>query len=82
VSRIGGRRWRRLLAQVLDEDGDICWLCGKPGATSGDHVIPVSVRPDLEFERWNVRPCHVRCNTRRGNRPVRPAPRVPTSRPW
>ena len=82
MSRIGGRRWRRLLAQVLDEDGDTCWLCGKPGATSGDHVIPVSIRPDLEFARDNVRPAHLRCNLRRGDRPIGRAVRVPTSRPW
>ena len=83
MSRIGGHRWRKLLAQVLEEDGDVCWLCGKPGATSGDHVVPVSVAPELEFDRDNVRPAHLRCNKRRGDAPaVRHAPRYPTSRPW
>ena len=83
MSRIGGSRWRRLVAQVLEEDGDICWLCGKPGATSGDHVIPVSVAPDLELDRGNVRMAHERCNKRRGARPaIVQAPRVRTSRRW
>ena len=83
MSRIGGHRWRKLLAQVLEEDGDICWLCGKPGATSGDHVVPVSVAPELEFDRENVRPAHLSCNKRRGDRPAtRRAPRIATSRAW
>ena len=61
----------------------MCWLCGKPGATSGDHVVPVSVAPELEFDRENVRPAHLSCNKRRGDAPaVTRAPRVPTSRRW
>ena len=83
MSRIGGHRWRKLLAQVLEEDGDICWLCGKPGATSGDHVVPVSVDPSMEFDRDNVRPAHLSCNKRRGDRPAtHRAPRIATSRAW
>lgn len=82
MGRTGGRRWRRLVEQVLREDGDTCWLCGGPGATSGDHVIPVSVDPDLEFDRGNVRPAHVGCNKRRGARPIGIARKVNTSRAW
>jgi 5-methylcytosine-specific restriction endonuclease McrA len=33
-------RWRKLRRYVLARDGYICWLCGKPGADSVDHVIP------------------------------------------
>jgi hypothetical protein len=31
----------QLVAQVVERDGGICWLCGKPGATSADHVVRV-----------------------------------------
>lgn len=82
MARVGGRRWRRLLAQVIAEEGGICHICRLPGATSGDHVIPVSKRPDLEFERWNIRACHRLCNTKRGNRPVPAWPAIKTTRAW
>lgn len=81
MSRMGGSRWTRLVREVLAED-DVCWLCGRAGADSGDHVIPVSVRPDLEYIRDNVRPAHLLCNKKRGAKPVGVPPRTHTSRRW
>lgn len=81
MSRIGGHRWRKIVREVLAES-DTCWLCGQPGADSGDHVIPVSVRPDLELIKSNVRPSHLICNQRRGTAPVGVPRRIRTSRAW
>lgn len=55
----GGDAARAAVAACLATHGDRCWLCGHPGATSLDHVIPASTRPDLEWEPANHRPAHL-----------------------
>lgn len=81
-----GHKWRVLKAQVLVEENYICHLCHQPGADSADHVIPVSIRPDLEMERWNLRAVHhnagPRCNRKRGDRPLPAAVDLQTTREW
>src|SRR4051794_10040219 len=64
--------WRKLAKQVAREE-PVCWLQfeGCTGAsTTGDHVIPVVVRPDLALVRSNVRGACSACNYKRGNLPV------------
>ena len=70
-------RWRKLRAMVLARDGGVCWLCGRPGADSVDHVVPrVLGGGDTA---WNMRAAHQRCNQQRGVEvPIAPAP----SRSW
>lgn len=66
------RPWARLRDQVISEE-PICRL-QLPGictrvSTTGDHIIPVSERPDLEFVRSNVRGSCWPCNKARSAMP-------------
>lgn len=61
--RGGGSLWRRLVAQVVERDRGMSWLCGKPGATSAGHVVPASRGGRDELA--NLRAAHVRCNLAR-----------------
>ena len=76
------RTWKALAARVLFEENRICHLCGLPGATSVDHLIPVSIRPDLALVRENLRAAHLQCNRQRGARPVPLRQAVEASRRW
>jgi hypothetical protein len=76
----GGRRVRRLLALVLFHKGDVCHLCGLPGADSPDHDPPRSVLmrrgvpdPDALDYLW---PSHLGCNLTRNDGPITPALRA------
>lgn len=67
--------WRgpgQLRDQVVAEEPH-CWLGleGCTGAsTTGDHVIPVTDRPDLALVRANVHGACGSCNYKRGNLPI------------
>lgn len=63
LPRLGGRSWRRLVAQVVERDGGRCRLCGKLGATSADHVV--RVREGGDDSLANLRAAHLDCNRRR-----------------
>lgn len=76
-----GRPWRRARNAVL-ADNDVCWLCGKPGATSVDHVIPLN-KGGPELDPANLRPAHISCNTSRKDKLVPPTRKHRTgSRDW
>lgn len=72
-----GRTGERMRATVKRLGIGVCWICGEPidkglppthamGWTM-DHIIPVSLRPDLAEDIGNVREAHRRCNGERGN---------------
>lgn len=56
----------RVRREVFARFGDVCWLCGRPGADSVDHLLPKSQYPQLMFVVDNMRPAHRRCNSKRG----------------
>lgn len=83
-----GRRSQRLRVVVLWLYGDVCWLCGKSGANSVDHVVPIQ-HGGAMWDLDNMRPAHLRCNQIRGNvtrhvknRSVPTDFHVTTSRSW
>jgi 5-methylcytosine-specific restriction endonuclease McrA len=62
---------------VLEMKGTTCWLCGRPGATTADHVKPRSRGGTDALD--NLAPAHAFCNTGRGAADPRPTT-VPTER--
>jgi 5-methylcytosine-specific restriction protein A len=56
--------WRALRAQVLARDHYVCWICGRPGADSADHLVRVADGGGDELA--NLRAAHLSCNARRG----------------
>lgn len=70
-----GHRWRTLRAQVLAAS-TVCGICGKPGAGTVDHIVPVNRGGD-PYDLANLQPAHARCNYRKGDR----MPKPPTTRP-
>lgn len=69
--RWGGRKAQEYVARTLAEYGDVCIICGRPGSDSADHVIP---RADggAVYDLDNLGPAHLRCNSSRGRKPLRP----------
>ena len=63
-----GRPWSRTVARILRIKGTVCHLCGQPGSTSADHLIPYSFGGT--DDDTNLAPAHIDCNRRRGNRPI------------
>lgn len=61
-----GRASLAITRQVIAVYGDTCHLCGRPGATTRDHIIPYSHGGTDDLA--NLRPAHRSCNSRRGNK--------------
>lgn len=74
------RTFKRMRARLL-EQSDICWLCGQPGADTADHVIPLSVAPEMGESMDNLQPAHRGCNSSKGARLGLPRA-LPASRRW
>lgn len=62
-----GRPWRRIQQAVLQRD-PICTICRQQPSTTADHIVPLSVRPDLAHDMSNLRGACLSCNSRGGAR--------------
>jgi 5-methylcytosine-specific restriction protein A len=86
VERAGrkGQVWESKRRATFARFGDVCWLCGRPGADTVDHVTPLSLGGTSDLD--NLRPAHgaktdyCEGNFGRGNR--KPRPMLNTSREW
>jgi hypothetical protein len=67
----------QLEGQPIDYDGPP----HAPRSFEPDHVIPVSIRPDLKYVVGNWAPSHARCNSSRQAKDVGDMQVVPTG-PW
>jgi 5-methylcytosine-specific restriction endonuclease McrA len=83
------RKRLRLVRYVLAGKGRTCHLCGLPGATTADHVVPWSHGGRNTLD--NLEPAHQGCNSARrdltlaewfARRPVRTRDALPPSRQW
>lgn len=63
VTRTANRRYREARRRVLAVS-DVCWLCGRPGADTVDHIVPYALGGADTID--NLRPAHRSCNSRRG----------------
>lgn len=62
------RRRLRLVALVLRVKGRRCHLCGLPGATTADHLVPHAHGGPNTLD--NLEPAHQGCNSVRQDRPL------------
>lgn len=76
-------KWKRTRAAVFAQYGDTCWICGRPGADTVDHLDRLTDGGTSDIS--NLRPAHGKrlpfCpgNFGRGTAPL---PDTPRSRDW
>ena len=76
--------WKKLRAAIL-QASDVCWMCGRPGADTVDHIVRLADGGDPQDLR-NLRPAHGKRQSwgcpgnygRRSDKVIVP----PTSRDW
>lgn len=54
----GGRAAQRATAWVIARDQGRCWICGKTGADSLDHIVPRSIDPTRAWDPTNWAAAH------------------------
>ena len=63
--RISLSPFQKAKRPLKDRIGDFCSYCERPGDLHAEHVIPKSIRKDLESERSNFLLGCVNCNSRK-----------------
>ena len=53
----GTSQWKRVRQAILSAS-DICWMCGRPGANTVDHIVPLADGGTNALQ--NLRPAHGR----------------------
>lgn len=66
-----GTRWKNF-SKRLRRLSPFCEECGATERLSVDHIIPVSERPEWEYERVNCRVLCKPCNSRKGTKIIIP----------
>lgn len=67
------RQYRKKRDRIL-RASDVCWICGKPGADSIDHVIPLNKGGTNDPS--NLRPAHMHpCNRSKSDKLYAPVVR-------
>jgi 5-methylcytosine-specific restriction endonuclease McrA len=56
-------KYRNARARLL-ATSTVCWICGRDGADTADHVVPLNQGGD-PYSALNLRPAHHRCNAMR-----------------
>lgn len=59
-----GRPYREARLYVLARDGGLCHICGRPGADTADHVVPIAAGGH-PTSALNMRAAHRSCNSSR-----------------
>lgn len=63
AQRLSGRALQRRNARILARDGGICWICGRAGADTVDHVLALA-RGGTDDDT-NLKAAHRACNARK-----------------
>ena len=76
---LGGYKSAQLSRAVTQAKGTTCHICGQPiyGRVSADHIVPVALGGSDDVS--NLAPSHLRCNVKRGVKPL-PPKIIPTTR--
>jgi 5-methylcytosine-specific restriction protein A len=79
----GSAKWKRTRQAVFAQYGDTCWLCGRPGADTVDHLEQLADGGHNDL--GNLRPAHGKrqpwgCPGNFGRKGRAPLPQ--TSRDW
>ena len=83
-----GRASQALTRLCLETYGTTCHLCGQPGATTADHLVPRNKGGSNALA--NLAPAHGSCNSARGDMDLiewfekhpKPSQRIAPSRAW